>query len=102
MALEVGLQGREEGWSPADAGERKGRVWEQEEAGGWGETSGPSRLADTGLTEEDNDNQGLANNKASHCWFPIVAQTNHYTSWPTASCGSQVPTNPQQEAGEAS
>lgn len=64
--------------------------------------SSPFRLADTKLTEEDNNNHGLDNKKASHCWFSTAAQTNHYTSWPTASCGSQVSPDARQEAGEAS
>lgn len=57
---------------------RKGRVWKQEEAGKEaGKTPSSFKLADTKLTE-DNSNQGLDNNKASHCWFSIGAQTNHY------------------------
>lgn len=69
--------------------------------GGWAGTASPLRLADTKLAEEDNRNQGLDNNKALAAAFSIAAQTNHYTSLPTASCGSQVSPNLRQEAGEA-
>lgn len=59
-------------------------------------TASPFSLADGALSEEDSTNQGLDNNKASHGWFLTVAQTNHYTSLPTSSWGSQVSADPRE------
>lgn len=102
-----GLRGRAErgggrgGPWEADARVRKGRARKQEEAGrgrcqahsGWQTPS--SRRRTTIIT-------GWIIIRLSHCWFSTAAQTNHYTSSPTASCGSQVSPNARQEAGEAS
>lgn len=104
MALQAGLKRAGRRVSPweADTKEnKKGQSMEAREGRLGGGDSSPFRLADTKLREEDNNNQGLDNNKASHCWFSIVAQTNHYTTLPTSSCRSQVSTNPRQENGEA-
>lgn len=65
-----------EGGGPWQADNRKERTELGSKEAGGGQTSRPFRRADTKLMQDDN-NEGQDNNKASRCWFSILAQTNH-------------------------
>lgn len=74
MALEVGLKGEGKRGSPWETDTRESKEGRGVESGGGregGDLSSPLRLADTKLTEQDNNNQDLDNNKASHYWFQL-------------------------------
>lgn len=78
-ALEAGLKGTgggAGGGGPWQADNRRERAELGSKEAGGGQTSRPFRQADTKLMQDDN-NEGLDNNKASRCWFSILAQTNH-------------------------
>lgn len=67
-ALEAGLKGTGgRGGGPWQADNRRERAELGSKEAGGGQTSSPFRLADTKLTQDDNNNQGLDNNKASRC-----------------------------------